>query len=342
MSHQDEAEIKIQPDGETYKTIERVTANPTAKAYIDTAVDLYQKAKDSSNLVKYGMETAEATLAKSVQLIPAAVLESADALGVVGLDKLAEGKERLEVVYENVKKDVEGRILATDEYLKESVLSVPANAALGVGEAITNRVFPEKQEKKEGEEHKEGEDKAEREDGPLFRAGKLSYRVTEQTLAALRNMTLQTLPSDTVKSAHLVIDLMADAAHSLEAGARGVTADVSSRIPTKDDVTKSLQSASSDAVNRLSAALEIMSKTVTESPVTAKVLETPLVASVTESEFFQKNAERLREATKTLGEHVNKGDVPSFILESVMSVVTSVRDSLSQRSQEASKKSDAL
>eukprot|EP01119_Soliformovum_irregulare_P010317 TRINITY_DN2534_c0_g1_i1.p1 TRINITY_DN2534_c0_g1~~TRINITY_DN2534_c0_g1_i1.p1 ORF type:complete len:349 (-),score=124.02 TRINITY_DN2534_c0_g1_i1:165-1211(-) len=339
MSHEDTSDVKLQGANEesTYKTIERVTANPTAKAYIDTAVHLYEKAKESSPIVKSTLEMVESTTEKGIAMIPTSVLQTADAVGVVGLDKLAEGRERLETAYEHARETIGEKMTATDEYLKGvPIVSTSANTILNVGEAVTNRVFPEKEKEKQGDE-KEVDDA--REDGPLFRAGKLSYRVTESTLAALRSLSLKDYPAQGTKSVHLAIDLLADAALTMEATARSLTSSattaVSSRIPTREEINQSFQAGTSDIIGRLTAALQMLAENPTVVNATSKVTELQPVAAVMDTEFYKSNAEKLREASKTLADHVEKGDVPAFVFESVTTVVTNVRDSLTQKAAQA-------
>lgn len=363
---------------EHFRLINRVISYPAVTTLLESAKGYYSSAKGSSDLVKKSCETFESTLEGSLHWIQPRVepvlesnlakplLSTVDDFGCRQLDRI----ENISKVYQNSRQLIEARVtdiktstiayaeagkqtLETkvvpnvDSYLKDSLIAGPLNLAITVTERVADRILPQEQQeeksKNENQDQSAGNEQNQQvalsTSGPIYRAGKLSKRISNQTLTKLRNLSLRT--PDRVQAMTYCVDLIQYAADHLDAGVKSTNAklmEVGKKVHISE-VTEKLQQTSSDAFKALSTAVEVLASHV-PGPVNdlrAKTLENLRVRvqelkSRKEVTAFvqvaQNGVAKLKEANGSLTHYIESNGQLPLQLTKVTGLVNNVLDSL--------------
>jgi hypothetical protein len=124
-------------------------------------------------------------------------------------------KATTNTVVEKSKQTLEQTVVPTvDAYLKNSVLSVPINAALNVTEKVCDTILPPpKAEESEAAPE-------EQESGPVLRAGRLGKKLQSRAFAKLKDTQLALRSPEKIQSLKYTVDLIQYAATQLDATAK--------------------------------------------------------------------------------------------------------------------------
>jgi len=224
--------------------LNRFVSYPSVSSIYKTAVSYYNNAKDSSSIVKMGLETVENNVQSTYQYISPKIINSeiakkygpaVDDFGCRQLDKIEKQVESTKQVVSTIKTKasdiaetskqviedkihlLESKIVPVDSYLKESVIAMPINVALDVTEKVCDRYLPETPEpekKKVDEKTKEQTNNA----GPIIRTTTLSKRLQKRAFSKLHDLRLRS--NEKLKSMTHVVDLIQYATENLDAGVK--------------------------------------------------------------------------------------------------------------------------
>ncbi len=263
-------------------------------------------------------------------------------------------------IVEISKHTIEDKVVPpVDNYLKNSVLSVPINAALNVTEKVVDTILPATEQEKE---KADGEKIEGEQTGPVIRAGKMTKKYQKRAMEKLHNLNLRT-PTQ-LASLKYTVDLIHYAASQIDASGKvaqdfltdtvtkgvEVTASIPKRI--SEQHTKSVESAkkqirelSSDALNSLHKAVESLSKYV-PAPITSvphntyetlKDKITQLTARLDNlkdfahfSDVAQKSAALLRQSSDAISSVITKAEstLPPQVVSTVTNTIHSALDML--------------
>lgn len=257
-----------------YKLITRVTNYPMVTKAWDSAKGYYTTAKESSPIVRYGMESVESQVQKSVKMIEPAlqsdlykkysepILVRADEFGCRQLDNIADisdklvkksteitetyqsSKNLIETKIQSISKDVKSTTKTLTEMSKatlETKIVPPVDTYLktsliGVPIALALDVTEKVVDRILPEKEETKAETQKTEVGPVVRAGHLSVKLQKK----LQNLTLRS--PDQINNMPHVVDLIQYAKSNLDQGVKASSALLSQSVIKGKEMTFSTAS----------------------------------------------------------------------------------------------------
>lgn len=375
-----------------YKIVSRVISYPLVSNAWTSASQYYSAAKEKSSIVKYGCGLLESNIElgrtklvepvlnnEMVKKYSEPILSKVDEFGCRQLDKIESVSERIVDQYSSSKQMLETKVTTishdikatsstvveigkhtleekvvptVDNYLKNSVLSVPINVALDVTEKVCDKILPPPKVEEQKEEEKASES------GPVLRAGRLGKKLHSRAFAKLKDTQLALRSPEKVQSLKYTVDLIQYAATQLDSTAKAAqtlfndtvqkttnvaVAATAVIVETQQKNVKEVKTQvvelTASALAALHSAIDALSKQVPEPVATAshntyESLKQKTTAITTQLESIKdyaqlsvvakKSSEKLQEATVLLQQLESK--VESYLPATVVTQLHSILD----------------